>query len=58
MLGEIEDGIADELAGTVVRDVAAAAGLVEIDAQQTSLVGVEQHMVAVGRSAERQAHRC
>jgi hypothetical protein len=31
MFGEIEDGVADDLAGTVVGDVAAAVGFVEGD---------------------------
>jgi len=50
---EIEDGIADELPGPVVGDVAAAAGLEELDAEQASFIGVEQDVRGIGGRAER-----
>ena len=31
---EVDDGIADQLSGTVIRDVAAAAGLEHLDAER------------------------
>ena len=48
--GDVEDRIADELAGPVVGDVAAAVGLHELGADR---LGVDQHVLGLGPHAER-----
>ena len=47
---DVEDRIADELAGPVVGDVAAAVGLHELRADR---LGVRQHVLGLGSHAER-----
>jgi hypothetical protein len=50
---EVEDRIADELAGTVVRDVAAAAGLEDVDAEQPLLSASSMRTCSGAGRAER-----
>ncbi len=50
---QVEDGVADELAGAVVGDVAAATGLEQLDRIRGALSFVEQHVRRVTRRAER-----
>ena len=49
---EVEDGVGDELAGTVVGDVAAAVGFDYLGALRGEGCGVEQEVVAAGAAAE------
>jgi hypothetical protein len=53
---EIDDRISDQLAGTMVRDVAAAAGLVNLDAARGKEIGRRQDVrpAAVAADAERE----
>ena len=52
---QVEDRIADDLAGTVIGDVAAAAGLVHLDAQlgEPLVGGDDVRAAAVALDAER-----
>ncbi len=50
---EIENGIADELAGTMEGDIAAAVALRQLDAARGQGGAAEQHVFGVGVAAER-----
>jgi len=52
VVGEPHDRIADQLAGTVVRDVAAAADFVELEAARGEGAGVEQRVLVVRVAAK------
>ena len=53
---EIEDRVADDLTGAMIRDVTAAAGLVHVDAPSGEQIGRGENMrsAAIASDAERQ----
>ena len=51
---EVDDRVADELAGAVVGDVAAAAGLVDFEAARAEELGRHEHVIDLGGATQRE----